>query len=111
MGSVLVSLAVLMSMTEEPELAWPSVGGWPAFLPFLAISRRCLGLLHLGPVARMSSRALTLWQQRRWATCNLVLALILVYPRLDFLALREGPIWPCSFFFGGLCPVLPWNLK
>ncbi len=48
-AAALVSLLLLVSMTEEPELASPSVGGWPAFLPFLVLgSAAMVYCLHWG---------------------------------------------------------------
>ncbi len=104
-AAALVSLVVLLSLTEEeePELAPPSAGSWPAFLPFLAISSAALVYcLHWGQLHGWFESS-DIVVTSTLGTLTLVLALVLAYPRLDVLALREGWIRLLLFFFGGLC--------
>ncbi|MGO9464413.1 MAG: hypothetical protein ACLQVF_09700 [Isosphaeraceae bacterium] len=102
-AAALVSLLLLVSMTEEPELASPSVGGWPAFLPFLALSSAAMVYcLHWGQLHGWLESS-DIVATSALGALSLVLALLLVYPRLDFLALRQGWMRLLLFFFGGLC--------
>ncbi len=101
--AAVVSLIVLTSMSKTPEPSPASEKRSTMFLPFLAIgSGAAVYCLHWGQlhgwlessdivVTSLSGAVAVLW------------ALLLVYPHLDFLALKESWIRLLLFFFGGFC--------
>jgi MFS family permease len=102
-AAALVSLVVLMSMTEEPELPPPILEGSPTFLPFLAIGSAALVYcLHWGQLHGWLESS-DIAAAAALGAVNLALALLLIYPGLDFRAVKEGWMRLLLFFFGGLC--------
>jgi hypothetical protein len=101
--AALLGLTVLLSMAHAPEGTPPAPQGSLAFLPFLAVATCALvyclhwgqlhGWLESGDVVVAAALG----------TLALALAFLLVYPRIDFLALKEGWIRLLLFFFGGGC--------
>jgi hypothetical protein len=103
-GAAALALAVLMSIAELPERspATPPRGS-AAHLPFLAIgSAAMVYVLHWGQLhgwfESIDIVAGCLVAGVAWA-----LAILIVFPRLDFLALSESWIRLLLIFFGGFC--------
>jgi hypothetical protein len=101
-AAALFSLVLLLSMAEVPELPPPAPPGSLAFLPYLVLGTAALlYCLHWGQLHGWLE-SLDIVLAVASGTLFLVLALFLVYPQLDFLAIRETWIRGLLFFFGGV---------
>lgn len=101
--AALVSLVALMSMPQAPEPEAASPKGTAMFLPCLALgSGATVYCLHWGQLHGWLE-SFDIVVMSSLGALALVLALLLVYPRLDFLSLKESWMRLLLFFFGGLC--------
>jgi len=102
-AAALISLMVLLSMAEVPELPPPAPQASPTFLPFLVLGSAALVYcLHWGQLYGWLESA-DIVIAAALGTISLALALLLVSPWLDLLALKEGWVRLLLFFFGGAC--------
>jgi len=102
-AAALLALVALLTMTEEPELPPPSAQGSLMYLPLLAMGSAALVYcLHWGQLHGWLESS-DIVAAALLCALSLALALLFAYPRLDFLALKEGWIRLLLFFFGGAC--------
>ncbi len=102
-AAALISLIVLLSMAEVPELPAPVRHGSRAFLPFLVLGSAALVYcLHWGQLYGWLESA-DIVIAAALGTISLAVAFLLVFPWLDLLALKEGWVRLLLFFFGGAC--------
>jgi hypothetical protein len=101
--AALLSLLVLLSMAEVPEVPMTAPPGSPAFLPFLVLGSAALVyILHWGQLSGwLESGAIVV--AAAFGTLSLALAVRLVAPWIDILTVKEGWIRLLLFFFGGIC--------
>jgi hypothetical protein len=101
--AALLGLAALLSMAVAPERTPPAPQGSPAFLPFLVVGSSALVYcLHWGQLYGWLEST-DIVGAAVLGSLTLALSLLLVYHRLDFLALKEGWVRLLLFFFGGGC--------
>ena len=102
-AAALLGSLVLFSMAEAPEVPPTAPGSSLAFLPWLVLGTSALVyVLHWGQLyGWLESSEITLAVAS--GALFLALALLLVWPWLDFPALKEGWIRLLLFFFGGAC--------
>jgi len=98
-----VSLVLLLSQEEETSLAPAAPHGSPAYLfPLTVALAALLYCLHWGQLHGWLE-SFDIVSAFLVAIAASATALWLVWPQLDFLALRENGLRLLLFFFGGLC--------
>ena len=95
-AAALLSLVVLGSRTETPELPSPGPRYSLVFLPFLVLgSAALLYCLHWGQLHGWLESPDIVIRGRFRPRSSWCLSLLLVYPQLDFLALSERAGFAC----------------
>jgi hypothetical protein len=102
-AAALMSLVVLLPTMGVPELPPHAPKGSLVFLPFLVLGSAALVYcLHWGQLYGWIESA-DIVIAAALGTLSLALALLLVSPWLDLVALRDGWLRLLLFFFGGAC--------
>jgi hypothetical protein len=98
-----LSLLVLLSMAAVPEVPPAAPGGSMAYLPWLVLATSVLVfVLHWGQLyGWLESGDIVVAAAA--GTVSLALALLMIWPSIDVLVLKEGWIRLLLFFFGGAC--------